>query len=148
MVSINLTGEFLNSRDILNSNLSSTQQTIAETCEKVCSRVDCNEQIYLLNVLSKMESEQLVFTLNKGENVAIIINYIPRLNVIDFAVYILSTISFWFGFSALAFLTDNPIRSFFSTNQSRRDAAKIRRFRREVRELTNRLTVLETYLAL
>lgn len=43
-----------------------------------------------------------------AETPDIVTNYVARICPVDYAVYILSSFSFWFGFSALGFLVQNP----------------------------------------
>lgn len=87
-------------------NLSATDHQVWQRCHRKCYRGDpCTRQFYsplFLKSKSHPEYDKLIILLRPPVHPNITSNHVPKLQLIDLAVYIASSISFWLGISPLA----------------------------------------------
>lgn len=81
-------------------------------CKKVCGRQDCLTeslipQIIAVNGHPKMTGptlDKLAMVIYPPQDQVTIVTSVAKLNLLDFLVYILSSLSFWFGFCPLSIM--------------------------------------------
>lgn len=109
LVTVPLDVRILSVAEFHDSKLSLKFNTIKDFCQAKCSRTDCVETVHSPRVVAMGPAPYIVLQLTVSETPEIITTYIPRIGSIEYVIYVLSCTSFWFGFSALAFLEKNNL---------------------------------------
>lgn len=95
--------------DYANKTFEKHMQVITDSCLSKCSQSDCFEIAHSVRVTATGPDENLSLLLLIPETPDIITTYVARLGLVEYVIYVLSCISFWFGFNALSFLAENDV---------------------------------------
>lgn len=88
------------------THLDSTKK-IMLGCEELCSRLNCFEQVFVTKVVGRSAMVKLAFDLYLPDSPDVITNYIAKIELIEYAIFVLSCFGFWLGFSPLMVLLDS-----------------------------------------
>ena len=99
---------FLSSYDIANDTVVEELGRFSNQCRNACKAPDCHESYSITSGLPEATSSQtLKFSVEVPREPSFTVNYHPKVQFIEFAVYVLSCFGTWFGISALHL---NPFR--------------------------------------
>lgn len=101
--------QIISDADIKNSTFHKIRYSIEEECFSKCEKSNCKEFSYTPKLISTIQEKDLIVYLNVADSPDIISEYIPRLSFVEYAIYVLSCISFWVAFSPLQFLIENKV---------------------------------------
>lgn len=76
-------------------------QEIDRICSQKCRNADCFNDEYAPKVVSTWPSGNIAVSLYLTNQPDISTKLHPKMNLIDFITYVLSTLSFWYGFSPI-----------------------------------------------
>ena len=94
----------MNTKGYLNKTLLQDTRTRTDICRKICNQKFCNEKFSVTDVSSTQElnSRLLTITSSCSTRPMVIIEYLPRIPLMEFVMYISSSIGIWFGTSVLS----------------------------------------------
>lgn len=92
--------------DIENQTFMSGLRNTMNACQSKCFKKDCTKVEFVPLPISSMASFNNRFALYASTYPIIVSTYKPLITFIDFVTYLLSCLSFWFGFSPFAFFQD------------------------------------------
>lgn len=79
---------------------------LEDACEQLCSRPDCEEETFISKIVAEQRVSnniRLILVIPNEPDIIAVAE--PLLTAVDFITYILSCISFWFGFSPLQLIS-------------------------------------------
>lgn len=97
--------EILNDYEVTNNEtLVNFLTSMHGQCKQFCHLHDCIEHQYVPFVVGKGDSQHLEIILYASNGPVVETIAMPQLGTVDFLTYVLSSISFWLGFSPLGIL--------------------------------------------
>ena len=100
----------INTEALLNKTLLQDTKTQTDICRKICNQKSCSEWFSVTDVSStEYLRDGLVSIISScSKRPVVIIQYLPRITLMEFAMYISSSLGIWFGVS---FFAINPFKS-------------------------------------
>lgn len=94
-------------------------------CTSKCYRRDCITEDYVPNVVSAIENENIIINFNAPNQPDVLAVFRPVLPLVDYVTYILSSASFWLGFSPYVFLVNISSSKMFCGSKKPQSKASI-----------------------
>ena len=100
----------INTEAVLNKTLFQATKTQTDICRKSCNQKPCHERFSVTDVSSSeyLHKGSIYIGSSCSNRPKVIIEYLPRITLIEFAMYISSSLGMWFGISILSI---NPFNS-------------------------------------
>ena len=94
----------MNIAAVLNKTLHQDTRTRTVICRKICNQKSCNERFSVTDVIStEFLRNGLVSILSSCSNRPVVtIQYLPRITLLEFILYISSSLGIWFGISVFS----------------------------------------------
>ena len=142
----------MNTQAFFNKTLIRDTMTRSDICRKICNQKFCNEKFSVTDVSSTPELYNGLITIMSScsNRPVVVIEYLPRITLMEFVMYISSSFGIWFGVSVLSI---NPFysnkceganrrmqtRNYYSYRNEKRDFGEtirmaVQDFRRRVRQ--------------
>ena len=109
------------------SNDDPKQIKIRAICDEKCKRPDCYFEDMSSKFVGPEEKEFIYISLYPPDEPEVVVKHAPQMELLDFVTYILSCISFWFGWSPFYSLKDHVTHSVAHVGQRKRENRRIRR---------------------
>ena len=92
--------------DLANANLSNALHKFEKQCENKCKQQECLIEDFSPKIIAFSESHMISLEMYASNEPIVITTFLPLSNIIDYVTFVLSCISFWFGWSPLYFMKD------------------------------------------
>ena len=83
--------------------------TLRNTCSSICAKPDCFHETVTPKLISTEDGTKFYVNIYPPDEPDIITQHVPQMKLVDFVTYLLSCISFWFGFSPFTFLVKTKL---------------------------------------
>ena len=111
----------MNTIVMLNKTLLQDTKTRTNICRKICKQKSCSERFSVTDVSSTayLRNGSVSLTSSCSKRPMVIIEYLPRITLMEFVMYISSAFGIWFGISVFSINPFNNRRKFKRTDKGR-----------------------------